>query len=112
MAYILRLCPNLFLIPVAKESNSNENEQMITDILLFANHPDPQIRGNVSIIIGTFLKSIYIQYGGSFKKFEEEIANKIRGIISLENLIKLLLKVNFIIILYIKVINFNINEYF
>lgn len=86
VAYILKLCPNLFLIPVAKESNSTENEQMITDILLFANHPDPQIRGNISIIIGTFLKSIYTQYGGSFKKFETEMINKKqRGIISLEN---------------------------
>ncbi|OAD60204.1 Huntingtin [Eufriesea mexicana] len=93
VAYILKLCPNLFLMPVAKESNSTENEQMITDILLFANHPDPQIRGNISIIIGTFLKSIYTQYGGSFKKFETEMTNKKqRGIISLENLIKLLLK--------------------
>ncbi|CAK9812056.1 Htt [Anthophora plagiata] len=93
VAYILKLCPNLFLIPVAKESHSNENEQMITDILLFANHPDPQIRGNISIIIGTFLKSVYTQYGGSFKKFEADVTNKkVRGSISLENLIKLLIK--------------------
>lgn len=40
VAYILKLCPDLFLMPVAKESSSTENEQMITDILLFANHPD------------------------------------------------------------------------
>ncbi|XP_033353075.1 huntingtin isoform X1 [Bombus vosnesenskii] len=93
VAYILKLCPNLFLIPVAKEPNSNENKQMITDILLFASHPDPQIRGNISIIIGTFLKSVYTQYGGSFKKFEAEITDKnLCGIISLDNLIKLLLK--------------------
>ncbi|XP_012141248.1 huntingtin isoform X2 [Megachile rotundata] len=93
VAYILKLCPNLFLIPVAKESKSIENEQMITDILLFANHSDPQIRGNISIIIGTFLKSVYTQYGGSFKNFEREISNKkVNEIISLENLIKLLLK--------------------
>ncbi|XP_076761860.1 huntingtin isoform X2 [Xylocopa sonorina] len=94
VAYILKLCPNLFVIPVAKESNeSNENEQMITDILLFANHPDPQIRGNVSMIIGTFLKSVYIQYGGFFDKFEAEITNKkVRDVVSLENLTKLLLK--------------------
>lgn len=98
VAYILKLCPNLFLIPVAKEPNSNENKQMITDILLFASHPDPQIRGNISIIIGTFLKSVYTQYGGSFKKFEAEITDKnLCGIISLENLIKLLLKVNSLI---------------
>ncbi|XP_076231541.1 huntingtin [Calliopsis andreniformis] len=93
VAYILKLYPNLFLMPIAKDSNSIENEQMITDILLFANHPDPQIRGNVSIIIGTFLRSVYTQYGGSFKNFEAEIAKqKVHGNVSLENLIKLLLK--------------------
>lgn len=97
VAYILKLCPNLFLIPVAKESKSIENEQMITDILLFANHSDPQIRGNISIIIGTFLKSVYTQYGGSFNNFEKEISNKkVHEVISLDNLIKLLLKVNFL----------------
>ncbi|XP_034181194.2 huntingtin [Osmia lignaria lignaria] len=93
VAYILKLCPNLFLIPVAKESKSIENEQMITDILLFANHSDPQIRGNISIIIGTFLKSVYTQYGGSFNSFEKDISNKkVHEVISLDNLIKLLLK--------------------
>lgn len=98
VAYILKLCPNLFLISVAKEPNSDENKQMITDVLLFANHPDPQIRGNISIIIGTFLKSVYTQYGGSFKKFETEISDKrLQGIISLNNLIKLLLKVSILI---------------
>lgn len=95
VAYILKLCPNLFLMPVAKQSNSTEHEQMITDILLFMNHPDPQIRGNVSMIIGTFLKSVYTQCGGCFKNFEAEIAKeKVHGSVSLENLIKLLLKVN------------------
>ncbi|XP_031845695.1 huntingtin isoform X2 [Nomia melanderi] len=94
LAYILKLCPNLFLMPVAKESsNSIENEQTITDILLFANHPDPQIRGNISMIIGTFLKSVFTQYGGSFKSFEAEIAKtKSYGSVSLENLVKLLLE--------------------
>ncbi|XP_053996707.1 huntingtin [Hylaeus anthracinus] len=93
VAYILKLFPNMFLMPIAKESNFTENEQMITDILLFANHPDPQIRGNISIIIGTFLKSVYTQYGGSFKNFEAEIVKKnVHESVLLENLIKLLLK--------------------
>ncbi|XP_076626175.1 huntingtin [Colletes latitarsis] len=93
VAYIFKLFPDMFLMPIAKESNFTENEQMITDILLFANHPDPQIRGNISIIIGTFLKSVYTQYGESFKNFEAEIAKKnIHGSVSLEKLIALLLK--------------------
>ncbi|XP_076644519.1 huntingtin [Halictus rubicundus] len=93
LAYILKLCPNLLLMPVAKEPTHSENEQTITDILLFANHPDPQIRGNISMIIGTFLKAVFTQHGGSFKRFETEIAKtKMHGSVSLENLVKLLLE--------------------
>ncbi|KZC07761.1 Huntingtin [Dufourea novaeangliae] len=93
LASIIKLCPNLFLMPVSKESSNTETEQMITDILLFANHPDPQIRGNISIIIGTFLKSVFTQYGGSFKNFETEVAKtKAYSNVSLENLVKLLLQ--------------------
>nr|XP_033329487.1 huntingtin [Megalopta genalis] len=93
LAYILKLCPNLLLMPVAKEPGHAENEQAITDILLFANHSDPQIRGNISMIIGTFLKSVFTQHGGSFKNFETECAKmRLNGTVSLENLVKLLLE--------------------
>lgn len=72
VGYILKLYPHLFLMTVGKDLNCNENNQLIADILLFANHTDPQIRGNVIMVIGTFLESVLVQYGGSFQHFEAE----------------------------------------
>lgn len=80
---------------MAKESSHNEHDQLIADILLFANHPDPQIRGNIAMLIGVFLKSVFVQYGGSFRNFEAECAPQKRdGNILLGDMIKLLLKVS------------------
>lgn len=95
VGYILKLYPHLFTMTVARESSCNETNQLIADILLFANHSDPQIRGNVAVVIGIFLKSIFVQYGGSFQNFETEcLTRQEHGNISLENMIKLLLKVS------------------
>ncbi|XP_014488672.1 PREDICTED: huntingtin isoform X2 [Dinoponera quadriceps] len=94
VGYILKLYPHLLTMTVAKEfSCCNENNQLIVDILLFANHPDPQIRGNIAMVIGIFLKSVFVQYGGSFQKFRAECAaQKGHENILLGDMIKLLLK--------------------
>lgn len=98
IGHILRLYPNLFLFTVAKLPIVNENQQMITDILLFANHPDPQIRGNVSTVIGSFLKAIFVQFGGAFESMDLWTEAKCSssweggGTVFLQNLINLLLE--------------------
>lgn len=95
VGYILKLYPHLLTMTVAKESSCcNDNNQLITDILLFANHPDPQIRGNIAMVIGTFLKSVFVQYGGSFQKFETECAVQKGHENLLGDTIMLLLKVS------------------
>lgn len=96
ISYILKLYPHLFTMTVAKESN--ENDQLISDILLFANHPDPQIRGNIAMLIGIFLKSVFVQYGGSFQNFKIEcnLSQTKDGIPLLEDMIKLLLQVSLV----------------
>ncbi|XP_029667120.1 huntingtin isoform X1 [Formica exsecta] len=92
VGYILKLYPHLFTMTVAKESSCNETNQLIADILLFANHSDPQIRGNVAMMIGIFLKSVFVQYGGSFENFETECSiQKGHKSVLLGDLIKLLL---------------------
>lgn len=99
VGYILKLYPHLFTMTVAKESSCNETNQLIADILLFANHSDPQIRGNVAVVIGIFLKSVFVQYGGSFQNFEKEcLAQQKHGSTLLEDMIKLLLKVSLYIL--------------
>ncbi|KAK2585924.1 hypothetical protein KPH14_010508 [Odynerus spinipes] len=92
VANIIRLYPDLLLMTVAKDSTTTD-KQMMTDILLFANHSDPQIRANVSIIIGSFLKTVFMQYGGSFKNFQtQSSSDKAYEHALLENMIKLFIK--------------------
>lgn len=95
VGYILKLYPHLFTMTMTKESGCNETNQLIADILLFANHSDPQIRGNIAMVIGNFLKSVFVQYGGSFQNFETECSTQ-RGHakILLTDMINLLLKVS------------------
>lgn len=96
VGYMLKLYPHLFTMSVAKEPSRDEKNQLIEDILLFADHPDPQIRGNIAVVVGIFLKSVFVQYGGSFESFEREACSTLRENASLlEDLIKLLLKVSF-----------------
>ncbi|XP_011641684.1 huntingtin isoform X2 [Pogonomyrmex barbatus] len=92
VGYILKLYPHLFTMTVAKESSCDETNQLIADILLFANHPDPQIRGNITMVIGIFLKSVFVQYGSSFQNFQTEcLTQRGHGNVLLEDMIKLLL---------------------
>ncbi|XP_046737508.1 huntingtin isoform X1 [Diprion similis] len=97
IGHILRLYPNLLLSTMDKTPNSNVEQQYISDILLFANHSDPQIRGNVAMVIGYFLKAVFLQSGDKYRNMEiflrSTIPDRIKdNILSLENLTALLLE--------------------
>lgn len=117
IAHILRIYPSLLFSTVAR-TPTDEYQQTISDILQFANHSDPQLRGNVSMIIGFFLKAMLVQNRGTFKNTEVkdfEIQNKRPDF--LQELINLLLKVLIIvgiIILLLSSINYyhNNNYYY
>lgn len=70
--------------------------QTLSDVLLFASHPDPQLRGITSTVIGCLLQSALIQSGGDFHKWvETECKWSFRtSDISVPELTKLLLKVS------------------
>jgi hypothetical protein len=70
--------------------------QTLSDVLLFASHPDPQLRGITSTAIGCLLQSALIQSGGNFHKWVETECNWSFGTseISVPELTKLLLKVS------------------
>ncbi|XP_063978909.1 huntingtin isoform X2 [Diachasmimorpha longicaudata] len=89
---IIRLYPNILLQTLEKSSRaSSENSQMISDILLFSKHSDPQLRGNVAMIVGLFLNSVFVKYWGSYNTLEREIQQTNEGkIIDLNHLINLL----------------------
>ena len=91
---ILRLYPTLLSATLAKNpSPIDGRHQMIADILLFAKHSDPQIRGNVMIVVGSYLTAVYARSRGSYDRMEKESA-KLKGgkAVPLENLVELLVR--------------------
>jgi len=70
--------------------------QTLSDVLLFASHPDPQLRGITSAVIGCLLHAALVQSGGNFQKWvESECKWSFRtNEISVPELVKLLLKVS------------------
>lgn len=55
LAYIFKLVPEMMM---CKLEVSGQRDQMISDILKFSKHSDPQIRGNIAILVGCFLRGI------------------------------------------------------
>nr|XP_023020492.1 huntingtin [Leptinotarsa decemlineata] len=65
LSTIFQLYPTGFFIYLDKNFTSSSNfsgkkisKQGISDVLLFRNHPDPQLRGAVRTLIGSFLKTV------------------------------------------------------
>lgn len=92
---ILKFYPEIFKDTLAKSPSKHEEKQMISDVLLFADHSDPQIRGNLGMLIGYFLQGML----ASNKTFFEEENPKDN--ITMENLTKLILKVLLYIFFFI-----------
>lgn len=93
---IIRLYPNIFLDTLEVITDPNvTNSQMITDIMQFIEHSDPQLRGNTAIIIGLFLNSVYIKYGCSYNEFTTLIMHKNNDnqLITLDELVCFMIKV-------------------
>lgn len=90
--YIYCECFHYCFISVC-ESN---NVQILSDVLLFASHPDPQLRGITSSVIGCLLHSALVRSGGNFGKWVETECKwrSAPNEISVPELIKLLLKVS------------------
>ncbi|XP_061171379.1 huntingtin-like isoform X1 [Saccostrea echinata] len=71
VSYSMTFRPQILFMNVFKEINE-ENNQLIKDVLLFASHIDPQLKGTASIIIGNLISSTLTQGGGNFNKWMEE----------------------------------------
>ncbi|PNF14647.1 hypothetical protein B7P43_G11847, partial [Cryptotermes secundus] len=102
IANILRLSPSIIFLSVDKNKeptgiqdvHGSNGVQTLSDVLLFASHPDPQLRGITSTVIGCLLQSALIQSGGNFRKWVETECKRNFGAseISVPELTKLLLK--------------------
>lgn len=60
LSTIVKLFPEALLLHLDKNSVKcrGANQQYVSDVFHFKNHPDPQLRGAVTILISNFIKSI------------------------------------------------------
>ncbi|XP_029645621.1 huntingtin isoform X2 [Octopus sinensis] len=67
----ISLFPRILLHNVFVENHQCRESQYISDVLLFANHPDPQLKGNTAVIVANLLRSALIEGQGDFQKWLE-----------------------------------------
>lgn len=93
IGHIFKIDASLFFEPLFKGSDC---QQMIEDVLLYADHPDPQIRANLSTVVGFLLKSIFVQYDNSFLHLDaKSFRDENEKLNFLDRLINILIKVVF-----------------
>ena len=44
----------------------------INDVLVYATHPDPQLRGHTTVIIGNFISTVLVEGRGDFTKWLQQ----------------------------------------
>ena len=49
-----------------------DEEPNIRDVLLYSSHPDPQLRGHTTLIIGSFINTVLIEGRGDFAKWLQQ----------------------------------------
>ena len=68
----LQLYPKAFLKTLHKSSQLPDLLQDIQDILLYTSHSDPQLKGNVAVLIGHVIHSALIESRGNLNKWIEQ----------------------------------------
>lgn len=68
LASIVKLYPNVLLQYLDKNGKISNvvGPQDMSDLLLYADHSDPQLRGVVRMIIGNFIKAVFIENNGNY----------------------------------------------
>ncbi|XP_052100645.1 huntingtin-like [Mytilus californianus] len=65
---ILNILPEIFFHNVFKDVDT-EHYQLIQDVMIYASHLDPQLKGNVTLLIGNFVRSALKAAKGNFNKW-------------------------------------------
>lgn len=61
------LYPRSFLHYLSKSNSTTAlGRQPITDVLLLANHADPQLRGVLRIVVASFIKAVMVESNGQY----------------------------------------------
>nr|XP_022340193.1 huntingtin-like isoform X2 [Crassostrea virginica] len=71
ISYTMTIRPQILFMNVFKNV-TEDNDQLIKDVLLYASHIDPQLKGTATLIIGNLIKSALSRGRGDFSKWVEE----------------------------------------
>lgn len=97
-------CLLLYLDKGAKNldsAKSIECKQKISDVLLFIDHPDPQLRGCITSLIGNFIKSVLLHAQNDYNKWLNDYGDNFDSL-EFEYLMKLIIKVINIKIMFMR----------
>lgn len=75
LATIFQICPQIFLRYLDKNHTVKDikiPKQQLSDVLLFKDHTDPQLRGTIRILIGNFIKAVLIKSCENYDPWVEE----------------------------------------
>lgn len=96
LSSICQLYPNILLHYLDRNYNKNcknISDQQISDIFLYAEHSDPQLRGAIRILIGNFIKTILIEHEMNYKEFiDMNLCVKNGTVFNIDGLIDILIK--------------------
>lgn len=77
-----------------KNYSQQKNVQHLSDILLYATHSDPQLRGTVRVLIASFIKAVLINSSGNYNMWVDKNAEvNNRDIFKIEQLMDIMVKV-------------------
>lgn len=90
---LFKIYPKGLLLFLEKNANIKNDCQEVFDVVLYEKHSDPQIRGAVRILIGSFIKSVILESCLDYGKWIEE--NNCCEKYSLGNFLSIILTVRF-----------------
>lgn len=92
LSTVVQIYPHVLLKYLEKQKST----QQLSDVFLYATHPDPQLRGVVRVLIAAFIKAVLIENSGNYKDFiETHNAVNDCDFFKIEHLMGILMKVIF-----------------
>ncbi|ELT98253.1 hypothetical protein CAPTEDRAFT_220329 [Capitella teleta] len=86
------VCPSVFLMKLQLEQPDLGSElQDVSDVLLYASHLDPQLKGNTAQIVGNLIQAVLQQSRGHFHRWVA--SNSDQGSLTLDDLVSLLIAI-------------------
>lgn len=102
LSSIISLHPHIFLQYLDKNASKNSTDsQQISDLLLYENHGDPQLRGNVMILVASFVKAVCLDSFGKYDVWvRENCGVENLDVFRVDGMVNLLIKVSFFTVLF------------